>query len=75
MRWRYSTATSSVSRQDAESGGTIKSQGSLKSLFAIDDHVHGFGFLTVSAGLKGIHFRRFALSHLCERLPWGAPTR
>jgi ornithine--oxo-acid transaminase len=29
----------------------------------------------VSAGLKGIHFRRFALSHLSEGLPWGTPTR
>src|SRR5438876_10902441 len=31
--------------------------------------------LAVSAGLKGIHFRRFALSHLSEGLPWGTPTR
>ena len=29
----------------------------------------------VSAGLKGIHFRRFALSHLSEGLPWGTPIR
>jgi hypothetical protein len=29
----------------------------------------------VSAGLKGIHFRRFVLSHLSEGLPWGTLTR
>jgi len=29
----------------------------------------------VSAGLKGIHFRRFALSHWSEGLPWGTPAR
>jgi hypothetical protein len=29
----------------------------------------------VSADLEGIHFRRLALSHLSERLPWDTPTR
>lgn len=28
----------------------------------------------VSAGLRGIHFRHFTLSHLSERLVWGTPT-
>jgi arylsulfatase len=35
----------------------------------------GKPFFIVSAGLKGIHFRRFALSHLSEGLPWGTPRR